>query len=103
VTFRVRFTREAEDDLVRLYEFILARDAADWQVAERALEAIRHAITGLERSPFSYRKADGGGSPFLRELVIPFGSSGYVALFEIEGGDVVTILALRHQRKDDYL
>lgn len=103
MTFRVRFTREAEDDLVRLYEFVLERDATDGQVAERALEAIRHAISGLERSPFSYRKAGGGGSPFLRELVIPFGSPGYVALFEIEGSDVVTILAVRHQREDDYL
>ncbi len=103
MTFRVRFTQEAEDDLVRLYEFILDRDAADWQVAERALEAIRHAISGLERSPFSYRKAVGGGSPFLRELVIPFGASGYVALFEIEGSDLVTVLSVRHQREDDYL
>jgi plasmid stabilization system protein ParE len=102
VTFRVRFTREAEEDLVRLYEFILERDVTDWQLAEQALEAIRHAIASLERSPFSYRKAAGGGSPFLRELVIPFGSSGYVALFEIEAGDLVTVLAVRHQREDDY-
>lgn len=102
MTFRVRFTREAEEDLVRLYEFILERDVTDWQLAEQALEAIRHAIASLERSPFSYRKAAGGGSPFLRELVIPFGSSGYVALFEIEAGDLVTVLAVRHQREDDY-
>ncbi len=102
MTFRVRFTREAEEDLIRLYEFILERDVTDWQLAERALEAIRHAIASLERSPFSYRKAAGGGSPFLRELVIPFGSSGYVALFEIEAGDLVTVLAVRHQREDDY-
>ena len=103
MTFRVRFTREAEEDLVRLYEFILDRNLTDGALAERALEAIRHAITGLEHSPFSYRKASGGGSPFLRELVIPFGSAGYVALFEIEGSDVATILAMRHQREDDYL
>jgi plasmid stabilization system protein ParE len=103
VTFRVRFTREAEDDLVRLYEFILERDVTDWALAERALEAIRHAISGLERSPFSYRRASGQRSPFLRELVIAFGSAGYVALFEIEGSDVVTVLAVRHQREDDYL
>lgn len=101
MTFRVRFTREAEDDLVRLYEFILDRDASDWQPAERALEAIRHAIGGLERSPFSYRKA-GSTNAFLRELVIPFGSAGYLALFEIESSDVATILAVRHQREDDY-
>lgn len=103
MTFRVRFTREAENDLVRLYEFILRRDATDWELAEGALKAIRHALSGLEQSPFSYRKASGGGSPFLRELVIPFGSAGYVALFEIEGSDVVTILAVRHLREDDYL
>jgi plasmid stabilization system protein ParE len=103
VRFRVRFTREAEDDLVRLYEFILERDMTDWALAERALEAIRHAISGLEHSPFSYRRASGQRSPFLRELVIPFGSAGYVALFEIESRDVVTVLAVRHQREDDYL
>jgi plasmid stabilization system protein ParE len=103
VTFRVRFTREAEVDLVRLYEFILGRDVTDRVMAERALDAIRHATSGLERSPFSYRKAGGGGSPFLREVVIPFGDSGYVALFEVEDSDVVTILAVRHQREDDYL
>lgn len=102
MTFRVRFTREAEDDLVRLYAFMLDRSPADWDLAERALEAIRRAIGGLEHSPFSYRRV-AGGSPFLRELLIPFGASGYVALFEIEGRDVVNVLAVRHQREDDYL
>jgi plasmid stabilization system protein ParE len=101
VTFRVRFTREAESDLVRLYQFILERDPTDWVLADRALEAIRHAIAGLEQSPFSYRKAS-AGDPLLRELIIPFGSAGYVALFEIEGNDLVTVLAIRHQREDDY-
>lgn len=101
MSFRVRFTGEAEDDLVRLYEFILNRDDTDWALAERALDAIKHAIRSLEQSPFSYRKAD-AGSPFLRELVIPFGASGYVALFEIDNESSVTILAVRHQREDDY-
>jgi hypothetical protein len=41
-------------------------------------------------------------NPLLRELVIPFGSAGYVALFEIESFSTVTILAVRHQREDDY-
>jgi hypothetical protein len=67
----------------------------------RAPDSIRHAISGLEHSPFSYRRAE-GANPLLRELVVPFGASGYVALFEIEGPDVVTVLALRHQREHDY-
>ena len=101
MSFRVRFTAGAQDDLVRLYEFILDRDSTDWAVAERALEAIRHAIDGLRRSPFSYRKA-ASDTPLLREIVIPFGASGYVALFEIDDERTVTVLAVRHQREDDY-
>jgi plasmid stabilization system protein ParE len=101
VTFRVRFTREGAKDLVRLYEIIPERDPTDWERAERALESIRHAISAVERFPFSYRKAT-ADSPFLRELVIPFDSAGYVALFEIEDDKHVTILAVRHQREDDY-
>lgn len=42
------------------------------------------------------------GNPFLREMLISFGANGYVVLFEIEAKDMVTILAVRHQREDDY-
>ncbi len=42
----------------------------------------------------------------LRELAVPFGNTGYVPLFEIEieieGEGTVTVLAIRHQREDDY-
>ena len=98
---RVRFTEEAEKELVRLYEFVLARDEADWALAGQALEAIRNAIRSLEWTPFSFRKAN-SNTPFLREIVIPFGASGYVALYEIDHEKTVTILAVRHQREDDY-
>jgi plasmid stabilization system protein ParE len=101
MSFTVRFTEEAEADLVRLYEFILTRDETDWSLAKKALRAIQQAIRSLGQSPFSYRKTR-TGNPFLRELVIPFGSSGYVALFEIDNDHSVTVLAVRHQREDDY-
>ena len=101
MSYRVRFTRNAEADLIRLYEFILARDDADWSIAERALEAITNAIKSLEFSPFSCRKTT-PSNPFLRELIIPFGSAGYIALFEIDDDTTVTVLAVRHQREDDY-
>ncbi len=99
--FRVRFTRGAQADLDRLYEFILERDEADWTVADRAMAAIEAGIHLLETSPFSCRKAAPDNS-FLRELLIPFGRAGYVALFEIEDVRTVTVLAVRHQREDDY-
>ena len=101
MTYRIRFTEEAEEDLVRLYEFVLTRDEADWALAERVLEAIRLGIRSLESMPFSFRKAI-SDNPFLREIVIPFGASGYVALYEIDDEETVTILAVRHQREDDY-
>lgn len=97
--YTVRFTPEAEDDLLRLYDFLLERDVP---AAERALRTITEAVELLRFSPFSCRKAV-ADNPFLRELVIPFGSAGYVALFEIESGNTVTILAVRHQREEDYL
>jgi len=99
--YSVRYTREAEQDLSRLYDFILTRDSDDLDPAAQALVAIRDGIRVLERSPYTCRKAT-PYSPYLRELVIPFGSAGYVALFEIDGPDFVTILAVRHQREDDY-
>ena len=101
MNYQVRFTEDAEADLVRLYEFILAKDQADWSLATRALEAIKNGIRSLEFSPFSYRKAS-LDNPFLRELIIPFGASGYVVLFEIDEDQTVSILAVRHQLEEDY-
>jgi len=41
-------------------------------------------------------------SPFLRELIIPFGASGCVALFEIENRNTITVLPVRHQKEEGY-
>lgn len=99
MTFSVRFTAEAQQDIKRLYEFVLERDEFGYETAQKALAAIRAGIDSLKHNPFSCRKTR---SPFLRELVISFGATGYVALFEIEGNQTVTILAIRHQREEDY-
>ncbi len=96
--YKVRFTPEAEDDLLRLYDYLLDKDVT---AAERALDAIKGAVELLRFSPFSCRKAL-PDNPFLRELIIPFSSAGYIALFEIDSTSTVNILALRHQREEDY-
>ena len=67
---------------------------------ERALAASRACVETLKTWPFPCRKA--GPSPFLRELLIPFGHSGYVALFEIVDPTDVVVSAVRHQLEDDY-
>ncbi|MBS4099163.1 MAG: type II toxin-antitoxin system RelE/ParE family toxin [Sulfuricella sp.] len=98
MSYRVRFTASAREDLQRLFAFLLERDPV---AARRARDAIEKAIGLLRDFPFTCRKAE-TDTPFLRELVIPFGATGYVALFEIEDDQTVTVLALRHQREDDY-
>lgn len=98
MSWRVRYTRAAREDLLRLYAFMLEHDAS---AAKRALDIIDRSVDLLRTFPFSCRKAD-TGNPLLREMLVPFGSSGYVALYEIEGDGYVTILAIRHQREDDY-
>lgn len=66
----------------------------------RALDAIQREMRILETNPYTCRKA--GNNPLERELVIPFGSSGYVALFEILSEREVAVAAIRHQREDEY-
>ncbi|WP_296445489.1 type II toxin-antitoxin system RelE/ParE family toxin [Rhodoferax sp. UBA5149] len=105
MSYRVKLTREAEDDLLRLYDFVLEREldrvgGGDLAVADRAIVALQDGFATLRSSPFTCRKAD--QSPFLRELVIPFGGTGYIALFEIADNNTVIIAAVRHQREDDY-
>jgi len=102
--FAVQLTRQAQRDLERLFDFVLERELSrpggDLGLAQEALDAILQGLALLERFPFTCRKA--ASSPFLRELVIPFASTGYVALFEIEKEGQVVVAAVRHQREDDW-
>jgi plasmid stabilization system protein ParE len=98
MSFRVRYTRGARDDLKRLFTFLAERDVA---AAKRARRAISKSMDLLAEFPWSCRKA-AKDNPFLRELVISFGGGGYVALFEIDDANNITILAIRHQREDDF-
>lgn len=105
MSYRVRLARAAQADLERLFDFVLERELAraaggDLALAEQAFAAIRAGVQTLSSSPFTCRKV--GKSPFLRELIIPFGRSGYVALFEVDDASTITVLAVRHQLEDDY-
>ncbi len=100
MSYRVRFTAEAKADLERLYSFLLEKNL---DLAAEAADAIEQALIVLKKFPFSCRKAGGGRhGPFLRELIVSFGSAGYVVLFEISWRDMVTVLAVRHQRESDF-
>jgi len=98
VSYLIRYTRAARGDIIRLYGFLLEQDLT---AARKALAAIEKGLELLQDFPFTCRKAT-SEDPLLREMIIPFGTGGYVVLFEIENNTTVTILAIRHQREEDY-
>ena len=103
MNFDVRFSVEAEADLERLFDFLLgrARSLEDLELAQTAIDAVRvAALKQLAVTPYSFRKI--GQSPTRRELIIPFGATGYIALYEIVDPTNVLVLAVRHQRDEDY-
>lgn len=87
---------EAADDLERLADFLLDTDT---ERATETIDLILDALTVLEHHPRIGRPLPQG----LRELVISRGQSGYLALYSYDAGaDMALILAVRHQREEDY-
>jgi plasmid stabilization system protein ParE len=78
--------------------------ARSLQDIERAVQyaftAIQSAVDNLRDHPLIGRRVEGE----LRELVISYGRTGYVALYRfVVSQDEVRILALRHQREIGFL
>jgi plasmid stabilization system protein ParE len=103
MTFAVELSPAAETDLERLFDFLLdlPETIEDLDRAQAAIDAIRAtAQHRLAITPFSFRKAT--QNPAQRELIVPFDGTGYVALYEIVSPSEAVVLALRHQREEDY-
>jgi len=103
MSFVVELSSAAEADLERLFDFLLDRSdtTEDLDRAQAAIDAIRAtAQHRLAITPFSFRKA--AQNPAQRELIIPFGGTGYVTMYEIVSPSKVLIFAVRHQREEDY-
>lgn len=102
--YAVTLPDEAVDDLQRLKDFAIARELAsgspDWPAPQRALDALRDGMRLLSWSPYTCRKAELGNGRS-RELIVPFGGTGYIVLFDVIGDNVV-VGAVRHQREGDY-
>jgi plasmid stabilization system protein ParE len=93
---RVVYSRNALANLERAFTSL---EALSSDAAIAAVEAIRSAVEMLEHHPLIGRIVEGG----LRELVISFGRSGYLALYRfVPSSREVRILAIRHQRELDY-
>ena len=104
-SYRVLLTEEAADDLLRIEDFIIERELAsatpDLDVVRRLRDAVDRALRLLEFSPYSCRKAARALNDKQRELIVPCGSAGLVAAFEVRG-DIVRVGAIRHQLEQDF-
>jgi plasmid stabilization system protein ParE len=69
-------------------------------VAIASAATIRSAVESLASHPLIGRRVEGD----LRELVISYGATGYIALYRFDiQRDQVRVLALRHHREIGYL
>lgn len=91
---RVIFSPAAIRDLERLRAFLRPKSPS---AAKRAGESIVLGVRALGAHPQMGRPIEDLPELY-REWLIDFGDSGYVARYRFEG-DVVTILAIRHQKE----
>jgi plasmid stabilization system protein ParE len=95
---RVIVTEGAVAGLERCRRFLAAKAP---EAARRAGQIIGQQFLLLETVPDMGRPFP--EMPELRELVIAFGDSGYVALYRHEpADDAVYVLAFRHQKEAGY-
>ena len=81
----------------RAYRFLVEKDK---DAARAAAGAIRKQAAILKKYPQAGRPAD-DLDPEHRELLVPFGASGYVMVYELHA-DYVLVLAVRHQKEAGY-
>jgi len=95
---RLIITEGAGRGLERCRQFLAGKSP---QVARRAGEAIERHLAQLEQHPEIGRPLP--DLPELRELVIEFGDTGYVALYRyVPAETTVYVLAFRHQKEAGY-
>jgi len=95
---RVIITERAAQGLERCRQFLAEKN---FHAMKRAGLAIEHTFMVLETDPEMSRPID--ELPELRELLVPFGDSGYVTLYRYDSiQDTVYILAFRHQKEAGY-
>lgn len=95
---KIIITKEATQGLERCRLFLLKKNP---HATIRAIQAIKNSFDLLKTEPTIGRPLL--DLPELRELIIPFGESGYIALYRYEiESDSISILAFKHQKEAGY-
>ena len=93
---RVQITVRALADLERLFDFLAEHNP---KLARERMLSVRRALELLADHPLLGRQAEDGR----RELILSRGRFGYVAKYRwVPAGDVILILAVRHQLEAGY-
>jgi plasmid stabilization system protein ParE len=90
---KVIWLAEAVDDLVRLREFIGDKNR---KAAQRAAITIKNMVKVLENYPDIIHPIE--NLPDFHDLIVPFGSGGYIIRYRIEK-DMVFIVGIRHSKE----
>jgi plasmid stabilization system protein ParE len=99
-SYRIALHPQARTNLLKLHEFLADYDV---EIADKVLETIDASFSAMSRHPYICRKVQREEFPAVwRELIISFGSSGYLALFEITSDEEVTVMVVKHQRESVY-
>ena len=88
---RLIWSPAALRDVGRIHRFLAEKNA---QAAQRAVRRIREGMKVIAAQPGVGRPVP-EMDPEFRERVIPFGESGYVVLYRLEG-ETAVVLAVRH-------
>ena len=94
---RLIWSPSALQDARHIYRFLFEKNPI---AANEAVSVIRNAVKIIAQHPEIGRPAKEMEAEF-REWPIPFGGSGYLALYRFDG-DTAVILALRHQKEAGY-
>ena len=94
---KIEYAQNALSDIKRLVDFLMESDAT---TALETFDIINEAVQILRRHPDIGRSTRSAGK---RELVISRSKTGYVAIYKFDKlADIVVILAIKHQREDNF-
>ncbi|MDL2226631.1 type II toxin-antitoxin system RelE/ParE family toxin [Deltaproteobacteria bacterium OttesenSCG-928-M10] len=93
----LKWTENSLRGVQKVYRFLAQYDL---EAAKAAVKTIQNKAAILKRHPEAGRPAD-DLDPEHRELVIPFGASGYVLIYEVHQ-DYILVLAVKHQKEAGY-
>jgi plasmid stabilization system protein ParE len=90
---KIEWLVPAIHDLRQLRDFILPNNP---EAAQRAVKVIKATVALLNKNPRIGKPAE--NLPDYHDIVIPFGSSGYLLRYRIQG-EYILIVAIKHGKE----